>query len=323
MRRNVGGSVDASVRYGDGNDDFAKAVRWLERYRGGDQQLLFATAWCVLCDKSSAVGERRAALRAVERAVNDTHEAACLLRRMLDRTVTLFGPGSKTTKDVPRWWESDAGYPVALHCAGDDGVLQADWFREHRSIGASSSSGVAVRDIARNDCRRFDDIPDQKGLFALRAFEPWEIVGAYDGVLVSTKRFDKLCEYSFGGRLEHARYSICTRTIEAETSTNYIVCACDAARSNYTRYINDPSRIDDSRPVLGSEKANCQIVEGRIAGDESGPPSLCVVTTKHVKAGEEFGMLYGEEYWAYQGRMESALRELAGILGVAQKVALV
>ena len=63
--------------------------------------------------------------------------------------------------------------------------------------------------------------------------------------------------------------------------------------------------------------------EGRIAGDESGPPSLCVVTTKHVKAGEEFGMLYGEEYWAYQGRMESALRELAGILGVAQKVALV
>ena len=48
-----------------------------------------------------------------------------------------------------------------------------------------------------------------------------------------------------------------------------------------------------------------------------------VVTTKHVKAGEEFGMLHGEEYWAYQGRMESALRELAGILGVAQKVALV
>ena len=58
-------------------------------------------------------------MREVERAVNDTHEAACLLRRMLDRTVNLFGPGSKTTKDVPRWWESDAGYPVALHCAGD------------------------------------------------------------------------------------------------------------------------------------------------------------------------------------------------------------
>ena len=290
--------------------------------QGIDHQLVLATAWFVLCDPSANDDERRAvSLRAVERAV-DEMKGRERLRQMLDRTVTLFDSGYQTTKDVPRWWESDAGRPVALHCSGesaDEVARLRDLLRERRSmIGASSSNGVEVRDAPANDHRRWTHV--QKGLFATRDFKPWEVVGAYDGVLVSTEEFDELCEYSFGGRLEHARYSITTRAMDAETNTNLIVCACDDARSEVTRYINDPSRIEDSRPVDGGEISNCLIIEGRVEGDD-GRPSLCVVTTKHVKAGEEFGMSYGEQYWAYQGRMENAHGELARFssIGVAHE----
>mmetsp|Transcript_11252 Transcript_11252/g.38413 ORF Transcript_11252/g.38413 Transcript_11252/m.38413 type:complete len:170 (-) Transcript_11252:1674-2183(-) len=113
----------------------------------------------------------------------------------------------------------------------------------------------------------------QRGLFAIRVWEPFEVLGEYCGVVkVPNDQEARQCDSDYA-----------VAVYKSATWTPFI----DASRAgNETRFIND------FRGVAGSP--NCKFSQSHVGGR----PAILVVITRQVKEEEELLVDYGDVYWA-------------------------
>ena len=161
--------------------------------------------------------------------------------------------------------------------------------------------GTVVRPIPSDDPRVA--LRGRLGLFASRDWSPGETVSEYAGALVTLDAFERTFAGAFAARAAHRAYAVVCEGTLAGVPGPLMICAFDPKFANDSRFINDPvvesSRTRRRRRLVAP--ANVRLVETRddAAG---GAPRLFVVTTRHVRAGEEFLATYGDAFWEEERR---------------------
>ena len=118
-----------------------------------------------------------------------------------------------------------------------------------------------------------------KGLFALRSFEPGELVARYSGVICTRAEFRE----AWRADLTDGVYAI-----KASSDGEIVMDAEDPATSGAGRYVNH-SRLW------------CNCAFRSFTNDDEGlePSGVCYIqTTRAVAAGSEFLFDYGADYWS-------------------------
>ena len=175
--------------------------------------------------------------------------------------------------------------------------------------GTSTGTGTVVRPIPGDDPRVA--LRGRLGLFASRDWSPGETVSEYAGALVSLDAFERTFAGAFAARAAHRSYAVLCEGTLAGVPGPLMICAFDPKLANDSRFINDPV-VAASRAATKKKRlvapANVRLVETRddAAG---GAPRLFVVTTRDVRAGEEFLATYGDAFWEEERRAALADRD--------------
>ena len=127
-------------------------------------------------------------------------------------------------------------------------------------------------------CKRDVDVevrPNRlgNGLYAMRAFEPGDLIERYTGQLMSGSSFEA------GDSDGHYAMIL---------SSGDVVDGADPERSNFVRYINHSVR-----------KANCKTED--MVDTLTGAVAVYVTVEKPIRPGDELFMDYGVQYWDSMG----------------------
>ena len=178
------------------------------------------------------------------------------------------------------------------------------------STGTATATGTVVRPIPGDDPRVA--LRGRLGLFASRDWSPGETVSEYAGALVSLDAFERTFAGAFAARAAHRSYAVLCEGTLAGVPGPLMICAFDPKLANDSRFINDPVVATSGAATTKKKRlvapANVRLVETRddAAG---GAPRLFVVTTRHVRAGEEFLATYGDAFWEEERRAALADRD--------------
>ena len=169
--------------------------------------------------------------------------------------------------------------------------------------------GTVVRPIPSDDPRVA--LRGRLGLFASRDWSPGETVSEYAGAL-HPRRVRATFAGAFAARAAHRAYAVVCEGTLAGVPGPLMICAFDPkfANDRASSTIPSPSRRARGRraPRRARERSSRRDARRR----DRGAPRLFVVTTRHVRAGEEFLATYGDAFWEEEDAPRSRMKTRHG-----------